>query len=196
MERISRRSFLKCIGAGTAAVAAMGLLGGCDGVSMEPKVYRMNEKASLLFVDFTLKEAKVWSQRPFFETPEDADSEPVIVRFDVKNNNLVHVLILPDNISIQDWLNGEDGGTDKMYDYCKKRGGFAAMCDQKTVKNFGYGSDQDCGSSYFKPTRSGFMEWFIWAPKGWKTLDLYYTPEYAQGWSLHFRLDSSETVVV
>lgn len=196
MKRISRRKFLKCIGTGTAAVAAMGLLGGCSGASVDSKVYQMNEKVTANGVEFVMESAEVMqSQRPFFDAEEYKNYVPLLVHFKVKNKSFQIVHVIPNSIDMQDWLNGENGGIEKLYKVCKDQCGFASTCGNEALKCFGYGQDDDCGGSVFKIGEGGILEWFIWAPKGWTTLDLYYSPYFLEGKTLHFSLSTSEVKV-
>lgn len=198
MKRISRRKFLKCVGSG-AAVVALGVLSGCSGASGSGSVsgvYKMGEHVTLDNVDFVMEHADTLeTQRPFFETPEDADYVPVVVTFRIENKNgTKEIRVVPSNPAMQDYLN-EEGGLEKLYTYCKETGGFAAVSGSEELRCFGCGKDDNCSSALFMPGVGGSLEWFIWAPKGWTTLDLYYSPYFLEGKTLHFSLSTSEVKV-
>lgn len=74
---LTRRGFLKSVGAATLAVAAVGLLGGCEGGEMVGNANGLNDTAELKGIKMTVRSLAYasYSDGTFYLVPEVAHQQ-------------------------------------------------------------------------------------------------------------------------
>lgn len=98
MENISRRNFMKGVGAMALATAATGLLGGCGDNSLIVNVNGLNEVAEMKGVRMTVRKLSytAYSDGTYYFVPEVL----------VSNSGATGVPVKPTGGSFEVWLNG------------------------------------------------------------------------------------------
>ena len=100
MENISRRNFMKGVGAMALATAATGLLGGCGDSSLIVNVSGLNEVAELKGVKMTVRKLSygAYADGTYYFVPEVL----------VSNSGATGVPVKPTEGSFEIWLNGSN----------------------------------------------------------------------------------------
>ena len=95
---LTRRGFLKSVGAATLAVAAVGLLGGCEGGEMVGNANGLNDTAELKGIKMTVRSLAYasYSDGTFYLVPEVL----------INNNSAAGIPLKPAGGSFELWLNG------------------------------------------------------------------------------------------
>ena len=199
---ISRRSFLKCIGASAAAVGAATLLGGCQTsqngsveVKVGDKISNWNNLGVQLTSVFTLSSAPDVAGYEYVAVLVTSVNRSEGTTFNIGAQNLAEInAAYPLNTAEEQAANAAG----YFHALSAATTDFAVTCDGKPVEGGAYVSLYDPASETFTdstclpPQRSGYIELVCTVPTGWQELSVTYTPTFVSGKSLTFTMSASD----
>jgi len=196
---ISRRAFLKCAGASTAALGAASLLGGCQqnggstivDVKVGDKVSNWNGLGVQLTSLFNIDTAPAQEGYEYVAVLITVINRTKDQTFSIGAQNLAEINAaypVPPTSNVDANFHAlAEASTD-----------FAASCDGQSVECganislYNANSQSFSDSTTLPPQGSGYLQLMLLVPKGWKQLEVTYIPTFVADKTITFNMTSAD----
>ena len=195
---ISRRSFLKCIGASAAAVGAATLLGGCQTsqngsveVKVGDKISNWNNLGVQLTSVFTLSSAPDVAGYEYVAVLVTSVNRSEGTTFNIGAQNLAEI-----NAAYP--VPPQENVDANFHALAAASTDFAASCDGQGVECgvnislYNSNSQTFSESTNLPPQGSGYLQLMLMVPKGWQNLQITYMPTFVADKTITFNMTAAD----